>query len=326
MKIREINIKNNQSRLLKLDFENKTLTTPTYFPSISSVEKNKHFVELVNLILERPHPQMLISAYDYRHYFKKNKKLASSINNYSKNHFLFVDSGGYELFWNPLKKWTFDLYKKTILEIKSDLHTSYDEENNSNKKMEDIFNSIIDDGSLHPSSQYMPIFHANDSKQLVKTIKKFLDVYPYAIRLLAVRERELGFSLYDRAKTIFEIRKLLKKTGGNQLLHILGAGHPLSIALYSYCGADSFDSTDWYTHVLDHSMCILRDISQLELVYGVSPSIDKNENSHRNTLVHNLDSYIVLMNKIQAMIRENKLKQYLIKQDISKSFLTKVTT
>ena len=325
MKIHELNSKNNQSRLLKLDFEKKILATPTYFPAISSVEKNKNFSEVMNLIIKSSYPQMLVSAYDYHHFFKKNKKLASSINKYSKNHFLFVDSGGYESFWNTSKKWTHKLYEKTILEIKSDLHTSYDEENDSNKKIEVVFDSIIDGGSILPSSQYMPIFHANDSKQLIKTIQEFLDEYPYAISLLAVREKELGFSLTDRAKTVFEIRKILKKTGGNQILHILGAGHPLSIALYSYCGADSFDSTDWFTHILDLNMCVLRDISQLELVKGVSPSIEKIKNPYVRTLVHNLDSYSALMKKIQAMIRKNKLKQYLIKQKIPNSFLNKVT-
>jgi len=325
MKIHEFNIKNNQSRLLKLDFENKDLATPTYFPAISSVEKNKNFSELVNLIIKSSYPQMLISAYDYNHFFKNNKKLALLINKYSKKHFLFVDSGGYESFWNPTKKWNHNLYEKTISQIKSDLHTSYDEESDSVKKLETVFDSIIDGGSLLPSSQYMPIFHAKDSKQLVTTIKKFLEEYPYAISLLAVREKELGLTLSDRAKTVFEIRKILKKSGGNQLLHILGAGHPLSIALYSYCGADSFDSTDWFTHLLDLNLCILRDISQLELVKGISPSIDKIKNPYVRTVVHNLDSYNALMKKIQAMIRNNKLKQYLIKQKIPSSFLTKVT-
>lgn len=315
--------KNNSNRILDLDFGEKVLTTPTYFPAISSVEKNKHFTELVNLIIKTSYPQMLISLYDYHYYF--NSKLTSSINKYNIKHFLFVDSGGYESFWNNSKKWNYKLYEKTVKKIKSDFHTSYDEENDINKKLEKTFDDIIDGGSLVPSSQYIPIFHAKNSKSLLKTIKTFLAEYPFAINFLAVREKELGSTILERAKTVYNIRKLIESIGGNQVLHVLGAGHPTSISLYAYCGADSFDSTDWYTRLLDIKTCNLREVSQLDIIDGISPSVGKIKNQDIRTLVHNLDSYHILMKKIQALIKNGDFKKFLLQQNITQKMISDIT-
>lgn len=324
MKIHETKIRNRQNRLLKLDFGSKILTTPTYFPAVSSVEKNKNFSDLVKLIIKSSYPQMLISAYDFHYYFKP-RKLNSSINKYAKKHFLFVDSGGYESYWNSSKKWNFDLYKKATQKIKSDFHTSFDDESDSDKKLEKIYDKIIDGGSLFPSSQYIPIFHAGNSAKLIKIISTFLSEYPYAISFLAVREKELGATTLERAKTIFQIRKIINKVGGTQILHVLGVGHPISMALYSYCGADSFDSADWFTHTLDLNTCQLREVSQLDLVRGISPSIEKIKNPYARVLIHNLDSYNALMKKIQGLIKNNKLRQFLIKQKITDQMLSTIT-
>lgn len=315
--------KNNSNRILDLDFGEKVLTTPTYFPAVSSVEKNKNFVDLVNLIIKTSYPQMLISNYDYYHYF--NSKLTLSINKYNKKQFLFVDSGGYESFWNDSKKWDYQLYEKTIKKIKSDFHTSYDKENDIYKKLEKTFDDIIDGGSLVPSSQYIPIFHAKNTKCLLKAIKTFFSEYPFAISFLAVREKELGSTILERAKTVHSIRKLINHVGGDQVLHILGAGHPTSISLYAYCGADSFDSTDWYTHLLDLKTCNLREISQLEIIDGISPSVGKIKNQSIRALTHNLDSYHVLMKKIQALIKNNNLKIFLSQQNITQKMISDIT-
>ncbi len=325
MKVSISRKKGKNCRVIKLDFSNKVLSTPTYFPAISSVEKNKKIENLIELIIKSSFPQMLISAFDYHYFFKKNKKLVSSLNKYSKKNFLFVDSGGYESYWNQEKNWKEILYKKTIPKIKSDFHTSYDEENNSKEKLEKFFDRIIDGGSLFPSSQYIPIFHAENSQTLLETLKTFLSEYPFAINFIAVREKELGFTISERAKTVFQIRKIIDKAGGDQILHVLGAGHPLSIALYSYCGADSFDSTDWFNHTMDMKAGILRDISQLELVSGVSPSVEKIKNPYVRMVVHNLDSYYAYMKKIQAMIKNNTLKQFLNSHKISNQVIKEIT-
>ena len=161
MKVTTSRKKGKSCRVIKLDFSNKVLSTPTYFPAISSVEKNKKIENLIELIIKSSFPQMLISAFDYHYFFKKNKKLVSSLNKYSKKNFLFVDSGGYESYWNQEKIWKEVLYKKTIPKIKSDFHTSYDKENNLKEKLDKFFDKIIDGGCNPVVLNFIPVLNLN---------------------------------------------------------------------------------------------------------------------------------------------------------------------
>jgi len=113
MKIR-VQRKNKQfCRLTELSFGSKILRTPTYFPAISSVEKFQDIQSLLKFIINSSYPQMLISSFDYHYYFKNDKKIINNLKKYSKNHFLFVDSGGYEKYWIN-KKWERKVYEKII--------------------------------------------------------------------------------------------------------------------------------------------------------------------------------------------------------------------
>lgn len=64
-------------------------------------------------------------------------------------------------------------------------------------------------------------------------------------KVIAVAERELGEGIYQRAKTIAEIRKALGTDEDSSLLHVLGTGNPISAAILSYAGADFFDGLEW---------------------------------------------------------------------------------
>lgn len=320
----------SQSRILSIKFPQKQLLTPTYFPAISSIETKHDINDLVTLINESAYPQMLISAYDYHYRLSKNKKIKNIINNYSKNgNLLFVDSGGYERFWEKNKIWNFNMYKKTISKINSNFYTSLDVVDSSSIKKsnyEKFFKKIIDAGIILESSQYVSIFHADTNVKLVKIIEEFLKVFPYALNYFAVRERELGLTIKERAKTIFKIRSLLNKNGGKQILHVLGAGHPTSIALYAYCGADSFDSTDWSRFTIDIESLGLRDFSHLELLDCPCKSCTKVSNPIIKTLLHNLDMYHAYMEKIRRHIQKNSLKELLFQNKIDESFIKSITT
>lgn len=324
MKVTEFRKKKRNNRILQLKFSNKLLTTPTYFPAISSVGKVHNIQTLANLLIKTSYPQMLISAYDYE---KFGKSVSLSIKKYSKNHFLFVDSGGYEKYWHGDKKWDFSSYEKANCKINSDFYTSFDGVFKKVKKnyTKNQFNDIIKSGSILPKSQFIPIFHSSNITKLINSIKEFLKKYPNSISFLAVREKECGVTITERAKTISMIRKFIDKEGNDQILHILGVGHPLSLALYSYAGADIFDSTDWYTSTLDIATNSLRDFSHLDLVDSPSPACQRIKDPITKTFIHNLDSYNVLMKKIQAHIKNNKLHQYLLKNKVNKKLLDKIT-
>lgn len=315
------------ARVMRVKFQNKQLSTPIFFPAISSIETKFKVNDLAYLIANSAYPQMLISAYDYNYHLNKNKKLRNIINEYSrKGNFLLVDSGGYESFWEKKRKWNFSVYKKTISKINSDFYTSLDgiKESSHIAEFEKFFRKIISSGSILSTSQYIPIFHADSNVKLINLIKKFLEAYPAALRYIAVRERECGITISDRAKTIFKIRTLLTKKGNSQLLHILGAGNPLSIALYSYCGADSFDSTDWIRFTLDPERLILRDLVHLEITECKCKACAKISDPLFRTLLHNLNIYSIIMTRIQKRIQNNSLREFLNQNDINNSFLNKI--
>ena len=69
-----------------------------------------------------------------------------------------------------------------------------------------------------------------------------------------------------RAKTIIKIRKTLAPKKQYYPLHLLGTGNPLSILIYSICGADSFDGLEWCQTTVDYNTGLLyhsRDAAML---------------------------------------------------------------
>ena len=322
MKFTEFKSKNNKSRIIKLTSSGKTIETPTFFPAISSIGTAHDIRSLMQLIMKSSFPQVLISAYDYDKNLKKDKKLLSAINNFSKNHVIFVDSGGFEKYWKKDNKWNQTNYEKIMIKIPSDYYTSFDTEFNSKIIEKKLFQNIIKSGLLLPTSQYLPIFHSNSPRKIIELIKKFIKTYDNAIGFIAIREKECGNTIQERCKTIYEIRKIIDSINGNQLIHVLGTGNPLSIALYSYSGADIFDSTDWSRFVFDFKNNILRDKSHLELLNCPCRACKKIKNFHSKVLLHNLDSYLAFMQQIRMMIKQSKLKKFLIKNGIEKKLLS----
>ncbi|MDE2588555.1 MAG: hypothetical protein KGL95_02660, partial [Patescibacteria group bacterium] len=166
------------ARVMGIKFQNKQLFTPMFFPAISSIETKFKVDDLVYLITNSTYPQMLISAYDYNYHLNKNKKLRNIINEYSrKGNFLFVDSGGYESFWEKKRKWNFEIYKKTVAKINSDFYTNLDWSDKSSRTVdyEKFFRKIISSRTILSTSQYIPIFHGDSNIKLIKLINEFLE-------------------------------------------------------------------------------------------------------------------------------------------------------
>jgi len=310
-------------------FPTKRLTTPVFFPSVSSFGTDKA-INYVKFLIKLDHPYLLISAYDYFHHFEPNPELVKKINHHSAaGKFLFVDSGGYEQRWNDDQDWNFDLYKKTISKINADFYCSLDNVDIITTKNQ--FKSVIDSYSILQDSQYVPIFDGNSTKNLIQNVKDFLiKNKQYALRFIAVRERDLGVTLSEKASTICEIRKTVDEYGNDQLLHILGCGNPLSIAVYCYCGADIFDSRDWYLKTIDVDSLQSRDFSHLEILNCKCKACIASKkyklNPYVATAYHNINAYIRLINLLQKYIKNNKLHQFLLKNGVSREFISKIST
>lgn len=302
------------ARSVKLRLAGKEIVTPLYFPSVSSVNTTHNISSLVKTIIGIRYPFMLVSAYDFFNIYSGNPHLARSINNYSRNgNVLFVDSGGFESFWHKDEKWSYEAYAQTVKEIQCDIYTSYDPTLSLPEEVDDdsIVNSIIKSGSILETSQFIPIFHAKKPSRLVEIVKAFLRKYPYATQFVAVPERELGITIFERANTILKLREEIDTTGNKQLLHVLGCGNPLSMTLYCYCGADSFDSTDWMRATFDGRNLSLIDFSYLELIDCKCPVCSKTSHIYGKVFLHNLKMYDSYIATLHDQIKNDKLLDFI---------------
>jgi len=136
--------------------------------------------------------------------------------------------------------------------------------------------------------------------------------------MIAVPERLLGDGIIERAKTVLQIRKKLNETDCYYPLHLLGTGNPLSILLYSMCGADSFDGLEWSQTTVDHNTGLLYHFQQRELFGEQSPFCTLNGFPyHQATFGHNLLFYRTWMENTHIC---NKNGSFL---DLANNYFTK---
>jgi len=132
--------------------------------------------------------------------------------------------------------------------------------------------------------------------------------------LVAVPERELGEGILECALTIGKIRKALNQLGKYIPLHVLGTGNPLSILVYTWAGADSFDGLDWCQTVANHVDGRLYHSLQLDFFVGQSEFAQDVEMSYiTRLLAHNLEFYRKWMAEIQEGLKTDDLEAMLSK-------------
>lgn len=305
------------SRLIELMINGKTLATPTYFPAISSFGIKYSFQSLVSLFLHYKFPRVLISAYDW--HFLPNKILNetfSELEKYRLDSFLFMDSGIFESYWKADKRWDSKLHKKTLSKAKFDFHTSFDILPSQNSR--DFVNETIG-GAICSREQcnktgFIPVIHGSPAEVLL-IIKQLLKSHPDLCDFIAVPERDCGESIIEKAHTVHEIRKVLdsgKNSPDSRMLHLLGCGDPLSMLLFVYAGANSFDSLDWIKYCADPDRLILHNFSHLELLNCDCFACARNNEQYiEKVFLHNLLFYQNYLLRIQELIKENSLGKLL---------------
>jgi tRNA-guanine family transglycosylase len=143
-----------------------------------------------------------------------------------------------------------------------------------------------------------------------------------------VPERDCGESIVEKAHTVHEIRKLLdsgEKSPDSRMLHLLGCGDPLSMLLFVYAGASSFDSLDWLKYCADPDQLLLHNFSHLELLNcDCMVCARKDKQYIEKVFLHNLLFYQNYVLRIQELIKENSIGK-LLEGYFSKTALDKVT-
>lgn len=120
--------------------------------------------------------------------------------------------------------------------------------------------------------------------------------------MLAVAERRLGDGVIERTHSVRAIRNELNKLDRYVVLHLLGTGNPISIALYSAMGADSFDGLEWCQTVVDHETGLLYHLSQADFFATQTVWSETGLSFQARTLAHNLEFYASWMHRLRAAI------------------------
>ncbi len=302
-----------KSRVTAISIDAKSLVTPTYFPAISSFGVKHRVDSLFDLLVDYSYPRLLISAYDIHSMdTTKRKRLASQIKQYMKQSFVFVDSGRFESWWYKDSGWNFELFSETLKKIEYDFYASLDVfpsfQTRSQGYVDAVLNSIESSRAISSSPGFIAVFHGSTPIELVSIIEKTLEKVKNLSGIIALPERDCGVSIIDKVQTISKIRKLLDKYDDRIIMHILGCGHPKSLALFSFCGADTFDSLDWINSLVDIKRFELTDISYLNFS-DCECKFCKNESMIyiERVLLHNLLFYQDFMKSIRESIREDEL-------------------
>ena len=314
------------SREIELVLEGgKSLITPAYFPAISSFDIKYSFRSLIRHFTY--YTKVLISAYDL--YFLPKKIRDEVYAEIGKIPFIFLDSGIFEASRKGDKRWKIELQKNVMSKIKFDFHSSFDllPTKPSTNFVETTIDGILRSREQCSKAGFVPIVHGSP-KGLLDTIGKLAKNYPDLCNFVAVAERDCGDSIIKQARTVHRIRNLLdsgEKCNHSRILHLLGCGDPLSILLFTYAGANSFDSLDWIKRACDPDRLRLIDFSHLDLLNCdcIFCSGGQKKNYVERVLMHNLWFYQSYAQQIKTYIQENTLEQ-LLKRYFSRKLLDKV--
>lgn len=278
------------------------LDLPVFFPSISSVKNSydlEYYLQVASqLIINKA---FLVSAYDVA--FSTNMENAQQLLDLSKknNTIIMLDSGNYESYWKDKKNiWLQSNYHEILKTSVYDIAFSFDDQNPSrdnNKHIEQIIASWQKDQQNAGLRPVIPIIHGTSS--CLPLICRQVADYT-SINMIAVPERALGDDIFSRAKTVKAIRQELDMLDRYVSIHLLGTGNPISIAIYTVQGAESFDGLEWCQTVVDHKSGFLHHYSHSEFFKQQTLWADYGLSFHVRTLAHNLEFYSNWISQLQT--------------------------
>jgi len=224
-------------------------STPILVPSFSS-KGFPHVKEIHYYLKQKLTDASLVSAYDlYYGHLQSDQIYESDI--------LFVDSGGYETnkdsdiseVYGTLylsKEWNENLFEEQVSKLKpvTDIvlvnfdytrSISLEEQIERAKSLFNKFPEYASDFLYKP--QEKTLINVDNLIQKIELFSQF--------DIIGFTEKELGYSILERANNIFRIRKALDDAGLDVPMHIFGCLDPLTVVLYCLCGADVFDGLSW---------------------------------------------------------------------------------
>ncbi|MBZ7653185.1 toll/interleukin-1 receptor domain-containing protein [Klebsiella grimontii] len=253
---------------------NQKVPLPGIFMSVSSHETQFSPVDALTALKIHKTPAILVSAYDLMK-SKNRKKMISKIKSYRKQGgFVLIDSGHYEAFRLNDKDWKVSNLKQALFETPHDWAFCFDRikpNSNPDRAVREIINEV-ERNSKFTTAPVLPIVHVKPSDEGIKHLPQIVRrVSEYLLPpVIAIPERELGAGLANRAKTVKAIRDELNKLSYYQPIHLLGTGHPWSIAILAAAGADTFDGLEWCRFSVDPDKERLHHFQHFDFFRGKS--------------------------------------------------------
>jgi hypothetical protein len=281
----------NRRYVLKLGAEEIAL--PVFFPSISSVKTQNSplaYFQVINSVFKAK--QFLISAYDLvrtdpdtRSQLLQEREIAAD-----DETLVLMDSGNYESFWRgPAEPWTVGEYHEALAAFRPDVAFGFDDQSPPENESEHLrlwIEQFHADQHAAGTALVIPIIHG-DAQQIAGICARF--VKASSTKYVAVPERCLGSDLFERVRTVASIRRSLNELDSYVFLHLLGTGNPLSLALFSEAGADTFDGLEWCQTAVDYQTKLLHHFSQGALFLQQGRWATSALPYEIRTLAHNLD-------------------------------------
>lgn len=277
----------------------KVLRLPSYFASISSIKSNEctlGYLKILDIYKDIP---FLVSAFDIYYADEKSQLKIKEILEKQKElkRTVIIDSGNYESYWDKSKKWDISKFYEIIQNFYADIIFSYDNQyptGNVDDDCKQIIITSLDHEKIEKNGFIVPIVHSK--KESIAEVAKMV-IEKLEPVLIAIPERILGDGIIERMTTL---KNIYNETNGKCAIHLLGTGNPISIMLYSLCGASTFDGLEWCQTTVNHSDNRLYHFQQRELFKYQNESIESDNISYSlKTMWHNLLYYDELNKKLQ---------------------------
>lgn len=229
--------------LLLPSFSSRALT-----PGARTQRKNREAAERTVKLVVGP---VLISAYDLHAGAFRGRRRSRDIPLLGPG-LTFVDSGGYENFVRPDRKWTAERHAATLETWPSDVPAvmvGFDTPALDIRSQVDAAASILPARRVGRALLIKPIPGAGRSEpggmlDLIKQLE-WPVVSLEGIDVIGVTEKEAGSTLRERIETVMLLRRALDFRGSDIPIHLFGGLDPALTPLFFLAGADVFDGLSW---------------------------------------------------------------------------------
>jgi hypothetical protein len=295
------------------------IETPLLVPSFSSV-CDRRIGEIHTHLISHIPDCSLVSAYDLAYDYVDSKKIWAS-------NLVYIDCGNYEYQslrtckdgrnWSRTEHYRMLDGLKALSEV---VIVNFDEPDSFEEQIKTattLFQRYPSFASCFLCKPFSKLSNDIDLQTLIQNLANL-----ESIDIIAFTEKELGNSLLERAKKVFNIRQALNSIGMNKPIHIFGCLDPLAIITLFLSGADIFDGTNWLKFAFYDNLTIYtNDYAILSGNWSESDLTVRN-----SSYVFNLSKLATLSQNMRQYSKIGKLEAFELGGHIQKQISDLVNT